>query len=261
MSLSLFSLEGKVAIVTGAGRGIGKAIALSLADVGADVVVAARTTADIEATASEIMDKGRKALVVSTDVRINEQVINLMKKTVAQFGRIDVLVNNAGGTFAAPIMELSEGGWDAIIRENLKSVFLCSQAAARVMMEQKEGSIINMSSIAGVRVFSSNAAYGAAKAGIINLTMTMALDLAPYNIRINAIAPGSIATEGWIELEKADPERLQRRLACIPLQRLGEPKDIIGGVVYLASEAAAYVTGQTLVIDGGVTNNIGWRMR
>ena len=261
MSLSLFSLEGKVAIVTGAGRGIGKAIALSLADAGADVVVAARTTADIEATASEIIDKGRKALVVPTDVRISEQVINLMKQTVAQFGRIDVLVNNAGGTFAAPIMELSEGGWDAIIRENLKSVFLCSQAAARVMIEQKEGSIINISSIAGVRVFSSNAAYGAAKAGIINLTMTMALDLAPYNIRINAIAPGSIATEGWIELEKSDPERLQRRLASIPLQRLGEPKDIIGGIVYLASEAAAYVTGQTLVIDGGVTNNIGWRVR
>ena len=259
MSLSLFGLEGKGAIVTGAGRGIGKAIALSLADLGADVVVAARTASDIETTASEIAAKGRRALALPTDVRLSDQVNKLIEKTVAQFGRIDILVNNAGGSFFAPTLELSEGGWDALIRENLKSVFLCSKAAAKVMIEQKKGSIINISSVGGFRPYSSNAAYGAAKAGVINLTMTMAMDLAPYNIRVNSIAPGSIATEGAIQIQKADPELMQRRLASIPLGRHGRAWDSAGAVIYLASEASSYITGQTLVIDGGAATNMGQR--
>ena len=261
MSLYLFSLEGKGAIVTGAGRGIGKAIALSLADVGADVVVAARTASDIETTASEITAKGRRALALPTDVRLSAHVNKLIEKIVAQFGKIDILVNNAGGSFFAPTLELSEGGWDALIRENLKSVFLCSKAAAKVMIEQKKGSIINISSVAGFRPYSSNAAYGAAKAGVINLTMTMAMDLAPYNIRVNSIAPGSIATEGAIQIQKADAELMQRRLASIPLGRHGQALDIAGAVIYLASEASAYVTGQTLVIDGGAATTMGQRER
>jgi NAD(P)-dependent dehydrogenase (short-subunit alcohol dehydrogenase family) len=259
MSLSLFSLEGKVAIVTGAGRGIGKAIALSLADVGADVVAAARTASDIETTASEITAKGRRALAMPTDVRLSDQVNKLIEKTAAQFGKIDILVNNAGGSFSVPTLELSEGGWDAIIRENLKSIFLCSQAAAKAMIEQKKGSIINISSVAGFIPYSSNAAYGAAKAGVINFTMTMALDLAPYNIRVNSIAPGYIATEGAFQAQKADAELIQRRTASIPLGRHGQAQDIVGAVIYLASEASSYVTGQTLVIDGGAITNTGWR--
>jgi len=257
MNLSLFSLEGKVAIVTGAGRGIGKAIALGLADAGADVVVAARTAKDIEATADEIAARGRKALAVPTDVRLNEQVTNLMEKTVAEFERIDILVNNAGGTFVAPTMELSEGGWDAVIRENVKSVFLCSKAAAKVMIEQKKGNIISIASIAGLRAYLDNIAYGTAKAGIINLTKTLSVDLAPYNIRVNAIAPGYIVTPGILQFQKDMPtERMQRRLTLTPLGRLGQPEDIVGGVIYLASDASSYVTGQTLVIDGGLTNNL-----
>jgi len=257
MDLSLFSLEGKIAIVTGAGHGIGKAIALGLADAGADVVVAARTAADIDVTASEITAKGRRALAVPTDVRLSDQVTNLVEKTVAQFGRIDILINNAGGSFTIPTMELSEGGWDAIIRENLKSVFLCSKAAAKVMTEQKKGNIISIASIAGLRSYSSNAAYGAAKAGIVNLTKTLAIDLAPYNIRVNAIAPGYIATPGFLQLRKGGPEKVQVFISQIPLSRLGQAEDIVGGVIYLASDASSYVTGETLLIDGGLLATLG----
>jgi NAD(P)-dependent dehydrogenase (short-subunit alcohol dehydrogenase family) len=256
MNLSLFSLEDKVAIVTGAGRGIGKVIALGLADAGADVVVAARTPSDIEATASEITAKGRKALAVPTDVRLDEQVTNLIEQATAKFGRIDILVNNAGGSFPASTMELSEGGWDAIIRENLKTVFLCSKAAAKVMIGQSKGSIISITSVAGFRAYSGNAAYGSAKAGIINLTMTMAVDLAAHNIRVNAIAPSSIVTEGWLQVQKTASDHMQEALARTPLGRFGQPQDIVGGVIYLASEASSYITGQTLVIDGGLTINL-----
>ena len=248
MSSKLSDLTGKVAIVTGAGRGIGKAIALGLAEVGAAVVVAARTAQDIEKTASEIKRQGGRSLAVPTDVRLSEQVNNLIDETVKKFSRIDILVNNAGGSFNVATMEMSEGGWDAIIRENLKSVFLCSQNAARVMIQQKRGAIVNIASIAGINAYVFNAAYGAAKAGIIHLTKTMAIDLARHNIRVNAIAPGFIATEGMLQLFGAHPEAVKQ----IPLARLGQPEDIVGGVIYLASDASLYVTGETLVIDGGL---------
>ncbi|MDY7018875.1 MAG: glucose 1-dehydrogenase [Chloroflexota bacterium] len=257
MSLSLFSLESKVAIVTGAGRGIGKAIALGLADAGADIVVAARTADDIDATAREIVARGRKALAVPTDVRLSDQVTNLVEKTVAEFGRIDILVNNAGGSFNVSTMELSEGGWDAIIRENLKSVFLCSKAVAKVMTEHKTGSIVNIASIAGLRSYTANAAYGAAKAGIIEFTKTLAVDLAPQNIRVNCIAPGFIITEGLSQLHEEESGKMQERTAFVPLHRLGKPEDIVGAVIYLSSEASSYVTGQPVVIDGGLIINLG----
>lgn len=249
MSSKLSDLTGKVAIVTGSGRGIGRAIALGLAEAGAAVVVAARTAQDIEKTASEIKRQGGKSLAVPTDVRLSGQVDNLIDETVKKFSRIDILVNNAGGSFNVATMEMSEGGWDAIIRENLKSVFLCSQSAARVMIQQKRGAIVNIASIAGINAYVFNAAYGAAKAGIIHLTKTMAIDLARHNIRVNAIAPGFIATEGMLQLFGARPEAVKQ----IPLARLGQPEDIVGGVIYLASDASLYVTGEILVIDGGLT--------
>lgn len=248
MSLNQFSLADRVAIVTGAGRGIGKAIALGLADADANVIVAACTVSDVENTASEIEEKGKKALAIPTDVRLSDQVNSLVDKTVNEFGKIDILVNNAGGGFIISTMEMSEGGWDAIIRENLKSVFLCSQAASKVMMAQKKGTIINIASVAGLSAYTFNAAYGAAKAGIINLTKTMAIDLAKHNIRVNAIAPGYIATRGILQLFGAHPEAVNQ----IPLTRLGQPEDIVGGVIYLASDASLYVTGETIVIDGGL---------
>jgi len=261
MSSSLFNLDGKVAIVTGAGRGIGKAIALGLADAGADVVAAARTATDIEATAEEIRAKGRKSLAVPTDVRLADQVSNLVEKSVAEFGRIDILVNNAGGSFIAGTMDLSEGGWDAIVRENLKSVFLCSKAAAKVMISQKEGNIISIASVAGIASYTLCAPYGAAKAGIINFTKTLAMDLAPYNIRVNAIAPGFIASGGLLQLLGMKPDTSEQEkgggfLEHIPLGRYGQPEDIVGGIIYLVSDASSYVTGQTLVIDGGLTSKL-----
>ncbi|HIE16593.1 MAG TPA: SDR family oxidoreductase [Dehalococcoidia bacterium] len=249
MSSNLSDLIDKVAIVTGAGRGIGKAIALGLAEAGAAVVVAARTAQDIEKTASEIKRQGGKSLAIPTDVRLSEQVNNLIDGTVKEFNRVDILVNNAGGSFNVATMKMSEGGWDAIIRENLKSVFLCSQSAARVMIQQKRGAIVNIASVAGIDAYVFNAAYGAAKAGIMHLTKTMAVDLARHNIRVNAIAPGYIATEGMLQLFGAHPEAVKQ----IPLARLGRPEDIVGGVIYLASDASLYVTGETLVIDGGLT--------
>jgi NAD(P)-dependent dehydrogenase (short-subunit alcohol dehydrogenase family) len=212
-------------------------------------VVAARTASDIENSASEIGKRGRKALAVPTDVRLSNQVNNLVDKTVKEFGKIDVLVNNAGGSFNVPIVDMSEGGWDAIIRENLKSVFLCSQAAVKVMLTQRGGSIVNVASIAGLEAHTLSAPYGAAKAGVINLTKTMAIDLAKYNIRVNAIAPGYIDTPGVKQLFGDQPEAVKR----IPLGRLGQPEDIACGVIYLASDASLYVTGETLIIDGGLT--------
>jgi len=257
VNLSLFSLADKVAVVTGASRGIGKAIALGLADAGADVVVAARTAGDIEATANEITAKGGKALAVPTDVRLSDQVANLVEKAIAQFGRIDILINNAGGSFTVSTMELSEGGWDAIIRENLKSVFLCCKVSAKVMIEQKKGNIISIASIGGLRAYTDNAAYGAAKAGIINLTKTLAVDLAPHNIRVNAIAPGYIATPTFLQLQKDRPEMIQALNSQILMSRLGHPEEIVGGVIYLASDASSYVTGETLLIDGGLLAALG----
>ena len=248
MNLKQFSLVDRTAIVTGGGRGIGKAIALGLADAGANVVVSARTASDIEATASEIEKKGKKALAVPTDVRLIDQINNLVDKTMKEFGKVDILVNNAGGSFNVSVMDMTEGSWDAIMRENLKSVFLCSQAAAKVMMAQKKGAIISIASVVGFTSHVSNAAYSAAKAGIINLTKTMAIDLAKYNIRVNAIAPGYIATPGMLQLFNTRPDAVKQ----IPLNRLGQPEDIAGGVIYLASDASLYVTGETLIIDGGL---------
>jgi NAD(P)-dependent dehydrogenase (short-subunit alcohol dehydrogenase family) len=247
MSLSQFKLEGKTAIVTGAGRGIGKAIALSLADAGANVIVSARTLLEIEQTAQEIEKMGKKALAVTADVRMNDQVKELFKKTTETFGGLDILVNNAGGMFTLPLLEMSENAWEAMMRENLKPVFLCSQAAAKEMITLKKGAIINIASIVGIHAQTLNAAYAAAKAGIINLTKTMAEDWAKYQIRVNAIAPG------YIETSRLGPiyGNKQVRISDIPLGRTGKPEDIAGAAVYLASDASSYVTGQTIVIDGG----------
>jgi len=252
----MFELTGKVAIVTGGGRGIGRAIALELARAQCDVVVAARTEADIQAVSDEARKRGRRALAVPTDVRKGEEAQNLIQRTIKEFGRVDALVNNAGGSFMVGSLDMSEGGFEAIIRENLKSVFLCSREAGKVMREQKGGAIVSIASVAGIRAYPLNLAYGAAKAGIMNLTQTLALDLAPYGVRVNAIAPGFIATEGVLKLfgmgEESNKEALPVT-SSIPLGRLGEPEDIAHLVVYLISDEAGYITGQTMVVDGGMT--------
>lgn len=252
----LFSLTNRVAIVTGSGRGIGKAIALGMAQAGADVVVLARTAADVEKTAAEIRGLGRRALAIPTDVRVNDQILAMVEATLKEFGRVDILVNNAGAAFLAPTLGLSEGGWDALIRENLKTPFLCSKAVAPAMIKQGKGSIINISSTEGVRSAATTAAYAAAKAGVINLTRSLAVEWAPHRIRVNAICPGFIENPGLPEALQANTG-LQQKLSRVPLARMGRQEDIVGGVIYLASDAADYVTGANLIIDGGLTSVLG----
>jgi NAD(P)-dependent dehydrogenase (short-subunit alcohol dehydrogenase family) len=250
MSLDQFKLEGRTAIVTGAGRGIGKAIALGLADAGANIAVAARTLSEIEQTVREIEKTGQRAVAIPTDVRFSDQVQQLVRKTTDTFGGLDILINNAGGMFTLSLMEMSENAWDAMLRENLKPVFLCSQAVAKEMKSRGKGVIVNIASIVGMVSQPLNAAYAASKAAIINLTKTMAEDWAKYNIRVNAIAPGHIDTSklGPIYGDK------KIRINDIPLGRAGQPEDISGAAIYLASDASLYVTGQTIVIDGGATS-------
>ncbi len=250
--LSIFDMTNRKAIVTGAGKGLGKAIAIALAKAGADVVVCARTLSDVERTAAEIKKFGVKGVPVKCDVRVVEDVENLFKQTLDKLGGLDVLVNNAGGTFQADIFNISLGGWDAIMRENLSSAFLCCKEAGKIMTKVKKGSIINMSSLAGLQGSLANAAcYGAAKAGIINLTKTLSLLWGPYNVRVNAVAPGLIETEGAKAIKRT-PEERAKRVGNVPMGRSGTPEEVASCCLFLASDAASYLTGVTLVVSGGL---------
>ncbi len=253
---SLFSLKDRVAIVTGSGRGIGKAIALGLAEAGANVVVLARTATDVEQTAAEIRGLDRKALAVPTDVRSADQIDNMVTASLKEFGCIDILVNNAGASFFSPTLQLSEGGWDALVRENLKTPFLCSKAVAPAMIKQGKGSIVNISSTEGMRSAATCAAYAAAKAGVINLTRSLAVEWAPHHIRVNAICPGFVENPGLPEALEQFPA-LKARLSRVPLGRMGRQEDIVGAVIYLASDASDYVTGANITIDGGLVSVLG----
>jgi NAD(P)-dependent dehydrogenase (short-subunit alcohol dehydrogenase family) len=248
-----FSLKDRVAIVTGGSRGIGRAIALALAEAGAGVVVASRTPQANEEVAKEIRSMGGKALGVPADARQADQVASLVERTLEGFGRIDVLVNNAGGSFGetfnrGPLMEISERDFDETLAVNLKSVFLCSRAAGRVMLERGGGSIVNVASEAGRIPTPGFGAYGAAKAGVINLTLSLAQELAP-SIRVNAVAPGPIETPRTSG--RKSPEVLARQQASIILGRVGQPEDVAAAVLYLASDAAKWVTGTIIDIHGG----------
>jgi len=247
MAVCGFDLSGRIAVVTGAGRGIGRAIALGLAEAGADVAVCSRTLRDVEKVAREIRALGRRALPIRTDVREAPEVNNLIGKTVKELGGIDILVNNAGGTFACSLLEMTEKGWDALIAENLKSVFLVSTAAARAMRDQgRKGVIVNMASVAGLSASPYTSTYGAAKAAIISLTQSAAVEWAPLGIRVNCISPGLIET-GTPSQPRWPPSSDRE----VPLRRLGLPEDIVGAVIFLASDASSYVTGSNLLIHGG----------
>ncbi|MFJ3387193.1 3-oxoacyl-[acyl-carrier-protein] reductase [Lysinibacillus sp. NPDC086135] len=243
-------LEGKVAVVTGASRGIGRAIALKLADEGAKVVVNySGSQAKAEEVVATIQENGGEAIAVQASVSKTEEVSALMDAAVKTFGSLDILVNNAGITRDNLLMRMKEDEWDDVLDTNLKGVFLCTKAVTRQMMKQRAGRIINISSIVGVAGNAGQANYVAAKAGVIGLTKTTAKELASRNILVNAIAPGFIETEMTEQL----PEDIkQGMLTQIPLAKLGQPEDIAKAVAFLASDDATYMTGQTLHIDGGM---------
>jgi len=243
-------LEGKVAVVTGASRGIGRAIALKLADEGAKVVVNySGSQAKAEEVVAMIQENGGEAIAVQGSISQTEEVTALMDTAVKTFGSLDILVNNAGITRDNLIMRMKEDEWDDVLNTNLKGVFLCTKAVTRQMMKQRAGRIINISSIVGVAGNAGQANYVAAKAGVIGLTKTTAKELASRNILVNAIAPGFIETEMTEQL----PEDIkQGMLTQIPLAKLGQPEDIAKAVAFLASDDANYMTGQTLHIDGGM---------
>jgi NAD(P)-dependent dehydrogenase (short-subunit alcohol dehydrogenase family) len=249
----LFDLKNKVAIVTGSRRGIGKGIAERLAYAGANVVISDIDQKECEAVAREIADTHHvKTLAVKCDVSNKAEADNLIRKTVEKFGKIDILVNNAGIFFQKPFLEYTEEDWDKIMDINLKSIYLCSQAAAKEMVKRKRGKIVNITSIAGIIGYPGAAAYCASKAGMINLTRALALELAPYKINVNAVAPGLIETP-MTKFIIENKQAFEATLAAIPWKRQGQPSDIANAVHYLASDEADYVTGHTLVVDGGWT--------
>jgi NAD(P)-dependent dehydrogenase (short-subunit alcohol dehydrogenase family) len=255
MTKSEFDLSGRTAIVTGGGRGIGKGICLALAQVGANIVVSGRKSAAIETTARELDALGSKSLAIQADVCSQEQVDAMVRQAVDTFGGIDILVNNAGGITPELMihpLDMNEYTWDHVVDLNLKSVFFCSQAAARVMIGQKKGNIINISSITGLQPYPSCVAYGAAKAGVINMTQSLAHMLGPYNIRVNSVAPGVILSDAGQELMAKYPELAEQRRKAIPLRRLGTPADVGWTVAFLASDASAYITGQLVTVDGAI---------
>lgn len=244
------NLEGKTALVTGASRGIGKAIALELARLGADVVVNyAGNEQRAKETADEIITMGRRSFIVQCDISDSEAVGSMVKETVDQFGRLDILVNNAGITRDNLIMRMKEQEWDDVINTNLKGVFLCTKAVTRQMMKQRSGRIINISSVVGRIGNAGQANYTAAKAGVIGLTKASARELAARGITVNAIAPGFIATDMTDELPAEAKEQL---IDQIPLGTLGDTMDIAAAAAFLASDGAKYITGQVLGVDGGM---------
>lgn len=243
-------LEGKAAIVTGASRGIGREIALELARQGADVVV---NYSGSEERANQVVEEikalGRKAFAFQCNVANSESVASMVKETIDIFGKIDILVNNAGITRDNLLMRMKEDEWDDVININLKGVFLCTKAVTRQMMKQRNGRIINISSIVGVSGNPGQANYVAAKSGVIGLTKTTAKELSSRGITVNAIAPGFITTD---MTDKLTDDVKEQMLKQIPLARFGEPADIANVVVFLASEDSRYMTGQTLHVDGGM---------
>lgn len=246
----MFDLSGKVAIVTGATKGLGYEMALSLAKAGANIVVVSRTPKDCEKVALEIEQLGRSALANPCDISKPELIKQLIDNTLEKYGKIDILVNNAGTAVTKAAEDLTEAEWDMVINTNLKAVFLLAQAAGRVMIKQKSGRIINIASIFGLVGDKSVLPYLASKGGVIQLTKGLALEWAKYNIQVNAVAPGYVLTS--INEKEFNDEKVMKYInSKIPMRKIGIASEIAGAVIYLASDAASYVTGTTLCVDGG----------
>jgi len=245
--MSNLQLKDKVAIVTGGAGGIGTAIAMAYAQAGAKVVVASRKKENLDIVAAKIKAQGRESLAIATDVCVQDQVDNMVKETVSVFGRIDILVNNAGGALHfKPTEDLTPEEWNAGIMLNLTSPFLCSLAVGKVMIEQKSGKIINISSVAGLKGVPRMAHYGAAKAGLNNLTKTLAAGWGKYNIHVNCIAPGLTATEGIKSIGMLPPDKNKDGTPIPPLEFPSGPEHVANLAVYLGSDASAHLTGEII---------------
>lgn len=245
-----FHLKGNVALVTGAARGIGFEIALRLSQEGCRLVINDIDQPSLDSAERSLAGESKELLAVAGDVSDREQVQRLLERAAEHFGRVDVLVNNAA--LVRPrrwFQEVDESYFDDVIRNNVRSIYLCSQAAAGQMAQRNGGTIINLSSVAATKAFRANVPYVTSKGAVEAQTRALALDLAPYGIRVNAIAPGMIATEAW---ESVSQEELDRRRQVVPLGREGQPSDIAGAVAFLASPDAAYITGHVLYVDGGL---------
>ncbi len=251
MILEKFSLKGKVAIVTGASRGIGRAMCLALAEAGADVAAAARTVPRLESLSGEIRSLGRKCAVCPTDVTRPEDIAGLIRKTLQELGRIDILLNNAGMNIRKPAIDLAEAEWDRVLDTNLKAYFFCSQAAAKEMAKGGGGAIVNIASLRSLIAPPLAPAYTASKGGVSQLTKALAVEWARYGIRVNAIAPGYTETELTAHFKEKEKDLYETIRGRTALKRWALPEDLAGLMIFLASEASAYVTGQTIYVDGG----------
>ncbi len=245
----MFELNDKVAMVTGAARGLGQAIAVKLAEAGADIALCDLNAEWLEETAGKVKAIGRRVECYAVNVAEGDSVTEGVKAITKDFGKIDVLVNNAGITKDGLLMRMSEDDWDAVLNVNLKGVFLCTKAASRVMMKQRSGTIVNIASVIGLMGNAGQANYAASKGGVISFSKTVAKELASRNVRCNAVAPGFIRTAMTDALE---PEVQDKMKELIPLSRFGEPEDVANVVLFLASDASAYVTGQVLSTCGGM---------
>ncbi len=254
MAIPSLSMDGKVALVTGASRGIGEGIALAFAEAGADVAVCSRSLPAVERVAEEIRALGRRSLAIQADIGMKSDVERMVEETLKGFGTIDILMNNAGISVRSPMIELPEEDWDKLMDIDIKGYYLCSKAVAPTMIEKRSGNIISISSI-NAQLLTSTFGYGGlgayciAKSGVLTLTRVLAQELAPYNVRVNAIGPGLIETD--LNPFMRDEERVKEALARVPLGRVGQPSDVAATALFLASDASSYITGQVIFVDGG----------
>lgn len=250
---SQFSLEGKSALVTGGSRGIGEATALAFARAGANVAVSSRKIEDLERVAGEVRKLGRKALAVEAHIGKMELLQPLVDRVMKEFGKIDILVNNAAVIIRKPAEEYTEEDWDTMVNTNLRGTFFCAELVAREMIKRKQGKIINISSVLSQMGQVGRAIYATTKAGVSHMTRTLGVEWIKYGINVNAIGPGVTITEINRDFFKTHPDDFQRIMNGVPANRPASPDDYIGAAVFLASDAANYMVGQTLIIDGGMT--------
>ena len=249
-----YDFSDKVAIVTGGGRGIGKAIALGLAECGVKMVLASRTQEELDQAANEVKEKGSDARPVATDLMKSESIDALVNTAMDSYGRVDILINNAARSFMRPLMDLREDGWDKIFDVNCKAVFLLSRAVAKIMADQGGGKIVNITTVGAVRGGAGMGAYHASKAALTMLNKCMAVEWAPMNINVNAVGPGLTKT-AFSQPIWSNPEVEQMVAGRIPKGRLAEPEEVVGAVLFLCSEDAGYITGETIYVDGGSLAN------